>query len=174
MKNLLILITGFTSLLAHAQNTLVQENDFSRRPHFYQGKTITLKNVVFNANKDGAGRSGSQMQQGFGAPPTRRAPQRPSRPTRVNRGVNPNAPQHGLNDGGLKGLSEDLNQNPRCRVRPGWVLVEPHFEGLTTPMCFAVINRVGERLPKGEFAADITIKVDVRGVSEIQRLRILR
>lgn len=173
MKYLFILFAGLTSILASAQNTVIQENDFSRRPHFYQGKTITLKNVVFNVNKDGAGSARGQMQQGLGAP-TRRAPQRPMRPTRVNRGVNPNTPQHGLNDGGLKGLSEILYQNPRCRVRPGWVLVQPHFEGLTTPMCFAVINRVGERLPKGEFAADITMKVDVRGVSEIQRLRILR
>lgn len=42
-------------------------------------------------------------------------------------------------------------------------------------MCFAVMTKINDRLPQNkEFKADIVIEVDVRGISEIKRIKVLK
>lgn len=140
---------------------MVQESDFSRRPQFYQNKTILIRNVLFNQDENGSNMRG----------PNRNPSQRPSpnpmprnNRRRVNRGEN--QPTHGYGGEKFSMLP------PRCRPTGTNVLVYPVFEQLQMPLCFQVMRRIEERLPKGEFRADITLQVDVRGISTIKRIRV--
>lgn len=64
---------------------------------------------------------------------------------------------------------------PRCKTLAGWTLVQPQIPNLNTPMCFAVMTRINDRLPQNTpFQADIVIDVDIRGISKIQRIKVLK
>jgi hypothetical protein len=64
---------------------------------------------------------------------------------------------------------------PRCKTLAGWTLVQPNIPNLNTPMCFAVMTKINDRLPQNkQFKADIVIEVDVRGISKIKRIKVLK
>jgi hypothetical protein len=57
----------------------------------------------------------------------------------------------------------------------GWTLVQPQIPNLNTPMCFAVMTKINDRLPQNkQFQADIVIDVDIRGISRIKRIKVLK
>jgi hypothetical protein len=42
-------------------------------------------------------------------------------------------------------------------------------------MCFAVMTKINDRLPQNkQFQADIVIDVDIRGISRIKRIKVLK
>jgi hypothetical protein len=148
MKKLLFLITlGLVFGQSQAQNK-VATSDFARRPHFYQGKTILLSNVAINT-----GNASSNDQS--------KAKSRP-RPTPL---------QNNLNEK----IWMFTATPPRCRPATGWTLINPDIPNLNSPLCFAVMTRIFDRLPQNKsFNADILVEVDVRGVSQIKRIRVLK
>ncbi len=153
-KGLFILLVGLLSGQIFAQ-TKVSSADFARRPHYYQSKTILLENIVFSM---GAA-AGISENKNMGA--SKRANRNPSNTV--------SSPNHNEK---IWSLFFD-NDNPRCKELKGWTLIDPEIPGLNTPMCFAVMNKVHQRLPqKGMFKADIMVEIDVRGISQIKRLRI--
>jgi hypothetical protein len=45
---------------------------------------------------------------------------------------------------------------------------------MNNPLCFAVLSKIYERLPQNQtFNADIVVEVDVRGISQINRIKVL-
>ena len=149
MRNLLfLLVFSLWGGLLQAQ-TKVSTADFARRPNFYQGKTILLSNVSVIAG---------EIEQNE---PINKAKSRPKPQTRT----------------------QDLNEKfwavplgiPRCKTLAGWTLVQPQIPNLNTPMCFAVMTKINDRLPQNkQFQADIVIDVDIRGISQIKRIKILK
>ena len=149
MKNLFLLfIVSLMGGLLQAQ-TKISTADFARRPHFYQGKTILLSNVSIIAGEIGQN-------------------------DRVNNAKSRPKPQT---------RTQDLNEKvwtiavgtPRCKTLAGWTLVQPQIPNLNTPMCFAVMTKINDRLPQNTpFQADIVIDVDIRGISKIQRIKVLK
>ena len=149
MKNLFLLfIVSLMGGLLQAQ-TKVSTADFARRPNYYQGKTILLNNISIVAG---------EIEQ---SNPANRAKSRPKPQTRT----------------------QDLNEKvwtiaagtPRCKTLAGWTLVQPQIPNLNTPMCFAVMTKINDRLPQNTpFQADIVIDVDIRGISKIQRIKVLK
>jgi len=148
MKQILTLFTvGLLFGLAQAQ-TKVETADFARRPQFYQGQTILIRNVSIST---GNVISNDQVQS--------RSRQRP----------NPN-----INKSNEKSW-DILSTPPRCNPASGWTLINPTIPNLKTPLCFAVRSKIYSRLPQNKsFNADIVIEVDVRGISQIKRIRILK
>jgi hypothetical protein len=172
MKKILFLLTGFLCTIAGAQNIIVEKVDFSRKPQLYHGKVITVKNVVFNINADNARNLNYQTQK----LPEVSTPKGSDRPTRLMNkypNSNPKNQKPELNKGGMKDLTEVEIPKFIYGEGQGRIFVYPYFENLAVPMIFSVDSRLSERLPKGEFAADITFKVNVKGISEISRLRII-
>ena len=149
MRNLLfLLVFSLWGSFTHAQ-TKVSTADFARRPHFYQGKTILLSKVFVVAGDIDENE------------PRNNAKSRPRPQTRT----------------------QDLNEKywttplgiPRCKTLAGWTLVQPNIPNLNTPMCFAVMTKINDRLPQNkQFKADIVIEVDVRGISKIKRIKVLK
>lgn len=148
MRNLLfLLVFSLWGGLSQAQ-TKVSIADFARRPHFYQGKTILLSNVSIVA--------GEILQN-----------------ERVNKAKSRPRPQT---------RTQDLNEKvwtimtvgiPRCKTAAGWSLVQPQIPNLNTPLCFAVMSKIYNRLPQNkQFQADIVIDVDTRGISRIKRIKV--
>ena len=149
MRNLLfLLVFSLWGSLLQAQ-TKVSTADFARRPNFYQGKTILLSNVSVIAGEIGQNE------------PINKAKSRPKPQTRTQ----------DLNE---KFLSVPLGI-PRCKTLAGWTLVQPQIPNLNTPMCFAVMTKINDRLPQNkQFQADIVIDVDIRGISRIKRIKVLK
>lgn len=147
MKNWLLLLT-FTALssITHAQQQ-VSLSDFARRPQFYQNKTIVLKNVqVFVSDENN--QSGSSLRS---------------------------TPQRNTNNRSKSEKTISVLTPPRCFAKKGWTLLYPVIPELKTSLCFAVMSRMNDRLPQtGSYQADITVQIDVRGVSEIRKIRVLR
>ena len=149
MRNLLfLLVFSMWGGLLQAQ-TKVSTADFARRPNYYQGKTILLNNISIVAG---------EIEQ---SNPANRAKSRPKPQTRT----------------------QDFNEKvwtiaagtPRCKTLAGWTLVQPQIPNLNTPMCFAVMTKINDRLPQNTpFQADIVIDVDIRGISKIQRIKVLK
>jgi hypothetical protein len=149
VRNLLfLLVFSLWGGLLQAQ-TKVSTADFARRPNFYQGKTILLSNVSVIAG---------EIEQNE---PINKAKSRPKPQTRT----------------------QDLKEKfwavplgiPRCKTLAGWTLVQPQIPNLNTPMCFAVMTKINDRLPQNkQFQADIVIDVDIRGISQIKRIKILK
>lgn len=149
MRNLLLLfVFGLWGSLSQAQ-TKVSTADFARRPNFYQGKTILLSNISIVAG---------EIEQNS---TNNKAKSRPKPQTRT----------------------QDLNEKvwiispgtPRCKALAGWTLVQPQIPNLNTPMCFAVMTKINDRLPQNkQFQADIVIEVDIRGISRIKRIKVLK
>ena len=149
MRNLLfLLVFSLWGGLLQAQ-TKVSTSDFARRPNFYQGKTILLSNVSVIAGEIGQNE------------PINKAKSRPKPQTRTQ----------DLNE---KFLSVPLGI-PRCKTLAGWTLVQPQIPNLNTPRCFAVMTKITDRLPQNtQFQADIVIDVDIRGISRIKRIKVLK
>jgi len=145
MKQLISLLTiGFIFGLSQAQTKVVTA-DFAKRPHFYQGKTISLSNVrITTGNISNNDRN------------------------KINRSA-PTGNFSNEKDWGY------FISPPRCRPAIGWTLINPEIPNLNTPLCFAVMSRIYDRLPRNSsFNADILVEVDVRGVSQIKRIRVLK
>lgn len=132
--------------LIHAQ-TKVATDVFARRPQFYQGRTILLSQVTITT-----GTSGNQNE----------ARQTKGQKTRVRQ------------DEKYWNFYASVVVPPRCQVKSGWTLVYPQIKGLTNPICFALVTKIHDRLPQNKtFNADIVIDVDVRGISQIKRIKVL-
>jgi hypothetical protein len=173
MKKILFLFTGFLCTMAVAQNIIVVEKvDFCRRPQLYHGKVITVKNVVFNKNADNARNLNYQTQK-IPEASTHKGFNRPTRLMKKNPNSQPHNQKPKLNKEGMKDIKEVEIPKFIYGKGLGKVFVYPYFENLSMPMIFSVDRRLSERLPKGEFSADITFKVNVKGISEISRLRII-
>ena len=172
MKINRFLLTGLLCAMFVAQNIIVEKLDFSRRPQLYHGKVITVKNVVFNKNADNA-RSLNYQTQKIPEVSAHKGIGRPTRLMKNHSHAKPHSQKSELDKGGMKDLKEVEIPEFIYRKGQGKVFVYPYFENLSMPMIFSVDSRLSERLPKGEFAADITFKVNVKGISEISRLRII-
>lgn len=143
-KALLLLLISALSGSIFAQNK-VATSDFARRPHFYQNKTILLENVLISMVPLGTSENKSM------------------------------APASQTNKNEKTWTLLFLNETPRCNEVKGSKLIYPEIPGLTVPMCFSVIDKLYQRLPqKTAFKADILLAVDVRGISQIKRIRVLK
>jgi len=149
MKNLFLLfIVSLMGGLLQAQ-TKISTADFARRPNFYQGKTILLNNISIVTG---------EIEQ---SNPNNRAKSRPR-------------PQNRTQDLKEKFWTIAVG-TPRCKTLAGWTLVQPQIPNLNTPMCFAVLTKINDRLPQNkQFQADIVVEVDIRGISRIKRIKVLQ
>lgn len=147
MKNLSLCIIALLISGFSLAQTKVATDDFARRPQFYQGKTILLSNVSIA--------TGTALIQS-------EAKQNKTQKTRTRQDE--------------KSWNSCITYlvPPRCQVKQGWNLITPQIKGMNTPICFAVMSKVYERLPQNEnFNADLVIEVDVRGISQIKRIKVL-
>lgn len=147
VKTFFLAITAIVySGLIHAQ-TKVAIDDFARRPQFYQGKTILLSNVSITIGS---------------APIRNEAKQTKTQKTRTRA------------DEKYWDCAITTAVPPRCQVKSGWSLVNTQIKGMNNPICFAVLSKIHSRLPQNQiFNADIVVEVDVRGVSQIKRIKVL-
>jgi hypothetical protein len=147
MKNLTFFIIALMFSGVSLAQTKVATDDFARRPQFYQGQTILLSNVSIA--------TGSAV---------------------IQNETKQNKPQS------TRTRQDEKNCNsyivylapPRCKVKQGWNLINPQIKGMNNPLCFAVLSKIYERLPQNQtFNADIVVEVDVRGISQINRIKVL-
>lgn len=149
MKNLFLLfIVSLMGGLLQAQ-TKVSTADFACRPNFYQGKTILLDNITIVTGEIEQSNSN-------------------------NRAKSRHRPQNRTQDLKEKVWTIAVG-TPRCETLAGWTIVQPQIPNLNTPMCFAVLTKINDRLPQNkQFQANIVIEVNIRGVSKIQRIKVLK
>jgi hypothetical protein len=147
MKNLSLCIIALIFSGVSLAQTKVATDDFARRPQFYQGKTVLLSNIPIA--------TGTALMQN-------EAKQSKTQKTR------PRQDEKTWNTYVIYLVP------PRCQVKPGWSLVNPQIKGMNNPLCFAVLSKIYDRLPQNQtFNADIVIEVDVRGISQIKRIKVL-